>query len=115
MGADRTIFLAHLSLAWTPQACSWREWKDWVHGPQYNPCLAREPLDDWQVELAFTGIWSGLSWEKPKFFKVVIIHPEHSGFWGEFETYEQARRAMRQALEECWRRAQKDLPVTGNG
>jgi hypothetical protein len=66
-------------------------------------------LDDWQVELVFTGIWSGASWEKPKFFKVVIIHPEHCGLWGEYETCEQARRGMRQALEECWRRAQKDV------
>ena len=113
MEADRVTFLAHLSVARTPKACSWREWKAWDHGPQYNPGLAREPLDDWQVELAFTGIWTGPWWEKPKFFKVVIIHPEHSGFWGEFETYEQARRGMRQALEECRRRAQRALPEAG--
>ncbi|MBV8899913.1 MAG: hypothetical protein JOY92_07360, partial [Verrucomicrobia bacterium] len=64
-------------------------------------------------ELAFTGIWSGPPWETPKFFKVVIIHPEHSAFWGEYETYEQARHGMQQALEECWRRAQQ--AVAGNG
>lgn len=106
------IFLAHLSVARTPEACSWSQWKNWVYGPQYDPCLAREPLDDWQVELAFTGIWSGSRWERPKFFKVVIIHPEHSGFWGEYETYEQARRGMRQALAACWCLAEKALPGT---
>jgi hypothetical protein len=42
----------------------------------------------------------------------MIIHPEHSACWGEFETYEQARRGMLQALEECWQRAQKEVPGT---
>jgi hypothetical protein len=115
MGPDRVTFLARLSAERTPQACSWREWKAWADGPQYHPCLAREALGEWLVELTFTGTWSGPKGKRPKFFRVVIVHPGHSGVWGKFQTYQEAHSGLHRALEECWRRAHGDLSAIDEG
>ncbi|MBO0743205.1 MAG: hypothetical protein J2P51_17505, partial [Hyphomicrobiaceae bacterium] len=75
----------------------WQEWKAWAASPQYHPCLEREALGEWRLELTFTGVWSGPRGNRPKFFRVTIVHPGHCGRWGEFQTYPEAHRALQRA------------------
>jgi hypothetical protein len=93
----------------TPWTCSRKAWQDWIKGPHHKPCLARERLDDYVVELGFTGRWTGPAWETPRFFSVSVTHRLRTREEFRFETYEEAREVSRRVLEECYRRAKKEL------
>jgi hypothetical protein len=92
-----------------PLPCSREEWQDWINGPHHKPCLARERLDDYTVDLGFTGRWTGPAWETPRFFSLSVRHPLRTCEDFQFETYEQARAVSRCVLEECHRRAKKEV------
>jgi hypothetical protein len=101
---------AYLAPAHTPVHCSQEAWLAWFNSPQYNPCLARDRLDDYVAELNFTGRWTGPGWEMPCFFEVTVTHPHHPGGAWRFETYAEAHQALGTVLKEAHRRAEEELP-----
>jgi hypothetical protein len=113
MKTERTIVYARLSRARYPKRCSREEWFAWFGETGCHPVLAREPMDDWRVEIVFTGAWAGQAGERPKFFLVSSEHPTHSGERWAFATHAQAQEARCLMLEVCRQRAQEDVPADG--
>jgi hypothetical protein len=88
-----------------PQPCSQEQWRAWVDSLRYTPVLVREHLDDWEVDLTFTGTWAGRG--TPKFFSLWISAPDRSSTLRQFVTYEQAWRALGRVLAKCWLRKRR--------
>jgi hypothetical protein len=66
-------------------------------------------MDDWRVEIVFTGAWAGQVGETPKFFLVSSEHPHHSGERWAFATYTAAQEVLCLMLKACRQRAQEEV------
>jgi hypothetical protein len=110
MKTERTIVYARLSRACYPKRCSREEWLAWFGQTGCNPVLAREPMDDWRVEIVFTGAWAGQAGETPKFFLISAEHPNHFGEQWAFATYAEAQETLCLMLKACRQRAREDVP-----
>jgi hypothetical protein len=85
---------ARLSPSNTPAPCSQEDWRTWIDRPYHTPCLARERIDAYAVELDFTGSWTGPAGERPRFFTLSVRHPHASLEEWTFEAYDAAREAF---------------------